>query len=406
MATIRKTRFVRNALRQRADAAALKNTASSSDTRAEHSWGAMQQTIHELRLQQIGLALQNDELRQTQAALDTARRQAENRLKESEQKLSLILENVDACIYLKDPQGRYLFVNRPVCELFAAPLQEIVGRNDKDFFDAATSAQLHENERPVFQNGETSRTVNVDFRLRDGRTLTFLSVILPLHNAAGEVVALCCISTDITERKQLQAAQLTLTVGAELATSRQRLRELVALNEATLEEERKHIAREVHDELGQVLTALRMDMSLMSMRYGALDPALTTEVHHMKTIVDRAIQGVRNVVTHLRPTALDMGLAPAIEWLCQEFSRINALPCKLDAPGNLTMDESRSVLIFRILPLPARRGTARLSAWSSPSTLAQPAPRHDPLAVGRRPRHRAQWAEAYFCAATGCGRCG
>jgi signal transduction histidine kinase len=154
---------------------------------------------------------------------------------------------------------------------------------------------------------------------------------------------------DITERKQLQEMQLERAVQDEIASSRQRLRELVALNEATLEEERKHIAREVHDELGQVLTALRMDLSLLDMRYGTLDPALGKDVLGMKTTVDRAILGVRNVATHLRPTALDMGLVPAIDWLCQEFVRLTGMPCQLDASNHLELDKTRAVVVFRIV---------------------------------------------------------
>jgi len=170
--------------------------------------------------------------------------------------------------------------------------------------------------------------------------------VTPLHLEDPGVVV---THTEITEYKLLQAAQLTRAVEDGLAATRQQLRELVALNEATREEERKHIAREVHDELGQVLTALRMDMSLLGMRHGPQDAALHAEVQSMKILVDRAILGVRNVATHLRPVALDMGLVPAIEWLCQEFARTNVLPCTLDAQGTLALDESRAVVIFRIV---------------------------------------------------------
>lgn len=473
-------------LRQRAEAMALENAAASPDASAQLCDEDMQQTIHALRVHQIELEMQNDELRRTQADLDmaqaryfdfydlapvgylclneddqilqanlttakllgltrsaligkkisrficpeeqdayylqrkqlfaseeplsfefrisqtkgppcwlhleailvpdvsgasvlrgvlsdvTTRRQAESSLKESEQKLSLILENVDAYIYLKDTQGCYLFANRSVRELFGASMEEIVGQGDVQFFDADTSARLDETDRPVLQHGQTSRTEDVNLRLRNGRTLTVLSVKIPLRNAAGEVVALCGVSTDITERKQLQAAQLALAVETGLATSRQQLRELVALNEATREKERKHIAREVHDELGQVLTALRMDMSLIGMRYGALDAALHTDVQAMKILVDSAIQGVRNVATHLRPTALDMGLVSAIEWLCQEFTRINHLPCKLDAQGDLALDDLRSVVIFRI----AQESLTNITRYAQASLVGVSLGRH------------------------------
>jgi signal transduction histidine kinase len=153
----------------------------------------------------------------------------------------------------------------------------------------------------------------------------------------------------ITQRRQLQAAQLALAHETGKASSRQQLRELVAINEATREEERKHIAREVHDELGQVLTALRMDISLLGMRFGAQDAGLQATVQGMKTLVDRAIQGVRNVATHLRPVALDIGLVPAIEWLCDEVTRTNGLRCTVDVQGSLEFDEMRTVVIFRIV---------------------------------------------------------
>ena len=136
----------------------------------------------------------------------------------------------------------------------------------------------------------------------------------------------------------------------DLAQSRQLLRELAAQNELMREQERKHIAREVHDELGQVLTALRMDMSLLDMQFGAREPALASHVKRMKKSVDRAIQAVRNVAANLRPTALDMGLVPAIEWLCSEFSELTSTPCVLEAPDvNLSLDEARNVVVFRIV---------------------------------------------------------
>lgn len=136
----------------------------------------------------------------------------------------------------------------------------------------------------------------------------------------------------------------------ELAESRQLLREMAAQNEITREREIKHIAREVHDELGQVLTALRMDMSLLDMQFGEREPAVTSHVKRMKKSVDRAILAVRNVAANLRPTALDMGLVPAIEWLCSEFTELTSIPCVLDAPdGTLSLDEARNVVVFRIV---------------------------------------------------------
>jgi signal transduction histidine kinase len=125
---------------------------------------------------------------------------------------------------------------------------------------------------------------------------------------------------------------------------------LVAQNEAARERERKHIAREVHDELGQILTALRMDTSFIAMRFGTLDPALNAKVLGMRALVDNAIQGVRNVASNLRPVALDMGLFLALDWLCKDFVTRTGIACVLDTKEQqVVLDEARSVVVFRIV---------------------------------------------------------
>jgi diguanylate cyclase (GGDEF)-like protein/PAS domain S-box-containing protein len=125
-------------------------------------------------------------------------------LQESERKYSDILESVDAYIYLKDTKGCYLFANRPVRELFGFPMEQIVGRSDEAFFDAATAAQLRINDNDVLQNGIALKTEETNFNLKDGKASTYLSVKIPLRNEAGKIYALCGISTDITERKQAE----------------------------------------------------------------------------------------------------------------------------------------------------------------------------------------------------------
>lgn len=127
--------------------------------------------------------------------------QRKEALKQSERKLSEILENVDAFIYLKDPQGRYLFANRAMRELFGVSVEGIVGKSDESFFGADTVAQLRRNDRLVFTEGKTLRTDETNLKLSDGRTITTLSVKIPLRHEAGDIYALCGISTDITERK-------------------------------------------------------------------------------------------------------------------------------------------------------------------------------------------------------------
>lgn len=146
---------------------------------------------------------------------------------------------------------------------------------------------------------------------------------------------------DVTERRKWEQA---------LAHSREQLRALVAQSEADREEERKHLAREIHDELGQVLTALRMDLSWLTMRFGALDPTLGPKVTEMKSLLDRAIRGARDAVANLRPSTLDMGLLSALENLCAEFALHSDISCRFETQEtNLALDEKRTVVAFRIV---------------------------------------------------------
>jgi PAS domain S-box-containing protein len=134
----------------------------------------------------------------------TARKLAEQALQKSEHILSKVLENVDAYIYLKDAQGRYLYANRKVCDLFGKALEAIVGESDEQFFDAQTVEQIQNNDRQVLLEGKTVKTEETNLVIKNGLPSTYLSVKLPIRNDAGEIYALCGISTEITERKLME----------------------------------------------------------------------------------------------------------------------------------------------------------------------------------------------------------
>lgn len=127
-------------------------------------------------------------------------------LKRSEQKFHDILENVEAYIYLKDTHSRYLFVNRAMRRLLGMDMEDIVGKTDEAISDATTAAQLRANDLRVLTEGITLRTDETIVSSTTNRTFTHISVKLPLRNEAGEIYALCGISTDITDRKLAEEA--------------------------------------------------------------------------------------------------------------------------------------------------------------------------------------------------------
>ena len=146
---------------------------------------------------------------------------------------------------------------------------------------------------------------------------------------------------DVTQRKRVESA---------LRDSEGQFRALASRRDKERELERKHIARELHDELGQFLTALRMRASLLRVRFGAGNPLLVESVAEMTLLVDRTLGVIRDVASALRPAALDMGVVSALEWLAQEFSKHSGIAC------NLQLDEDRVALqdeaataVFRIV---------------------------------------------------------
>lgn len=130
--------------------------------------------------------------------------QRERALRENERKLATILESVDADIYMKDRDGRYLFANRKVRERFGLAEEEIVGYADEKFFDAATAARMRAGDEQVLKEGQLLRTEETVLNRKDGSVATCLTVKLPLRDENGEIYALCGISTDITERKNME----------------------------------------------------------------------------------------------------------------------------------------------------------------------------------------------------------
>lgn len=250
-----------------------------------------------------------------------------------------VLEFAPDAFILSDIQGKIVHINAQAEQLFGYGRKELIGLTTKVLFPHHLHRD-HENIRNRYIQQPLGRMTGISLQClrKDGAEFPCDINLSSLETDRGRL--LMAVIRDISVHQQAEQA---------LSDSQQRLREMAAQNEATREKERKHIAREVHDELGQVLTALRMDISLLGMRYGTQNPALIDKLTSMKGLVDRAIQGVRNVAVNLRPAALDMGLVPAIEWLCSEFTGRTGVPCILKAQEeNISLDDTRSVVVFRI----------------------------------------------------------
>jgi PAS domain S-box-containing protein len=146
---------------------------------------------------------------------------------------------------------------------------------------------------------------------------------------------------DITDRKQTMEA---------LKRSQELLRELTAHQDRVKEDERKRIAREIHDELGQTLLALRIDVSMLDMRTGTSHPRLNQKVRDALNHIDATVKTIRTIINNLRPAVLDLGLTAAIEWQVAEFRRRSGITCDLlMSEREFYLDDTRATSLFRIL---------------------------------------------------------
>ncbi|WP_241018252.1 PAS domain S-box protein [Paraburkholderia sp. Tr-20389] len=168
-------------------------------------------------------------------------------------------------------------------------------------------------------------------------------------------------ATDVTARKHAMESltqhrdQLEIQIRErqrterELRDSREKLRQLSAHQESIREEERKQMAMTIHDELGQLLTAIKIDVSLLrlTLSQGA---EWSGKLAEMGELAERTIRIVRNVASHLRPAALNFGLVSALEWLVQDYSRHSTIICRFTLEGlEPSLNDDHATAVFRIV---------------------------------------------------------
>lgn len=250
------------------------------------------------------------ELKRAKDELACYSKDLERQVKERTRQISSILKYTPAVIYIKDQDGRYRLVNSRYEELFGIKNEEIQGKTDRDIFPGNVVEHIRASDERVFA-GMCSCQVEERIPQHDG-THTYLSVKFPLYDEEGGATGLCAILTDITELKRAQ----------------NQLRRLSAKIMAGQEQERAAIARELHDELGQVLTALRMDAVWLQKRLEDTDLQASARALTLCDLIDKTIDEVRAIALRLRPSVLDdLGLIPALEWYTTDLEKRSGIAC-------------------------------------------------------------------------------
>jgi PAS domain S-box-containing protein len=267
-------------------------------------------------------------------------------LKQHKRRLEGIIDTAIDGIITVDAQQTILLVNPAAALMFGYPVETLLGSSLNTLIPAR---HRHNHGQHVVEFGDTGITRRKMGDRFDDFYVTGLrsdESEFPIEASISSLIEngqryFTVIFRDITERKIAKE---------EIAHSHEQLRDLSTALQSIREEERKHIARELHDDLGQILAALRMDLSLLQ-RDVEISGKNQATLQSMDKLILTSITTLRRIATDLRPRALDEGgLYFALQTLQKDFSSRHGIDCELLADEDqLILDDARSTAIFRIV---------------------------------------------------------
>jgi PAS domain S-box-containing protein len=268
----------------------------------------------------------------------------EVRLASTEARLRGVLESaMDAIIAVDETQHVVLF-NAAAEQVFGWPREEAIGAPLASFIPTRFRSG---HEAHVRHFGET-RTLSR--RMGSSRVVTGLrrnGEEFPIDASISQVTEgghhfYTVILRDVTERVRAEQA---------LRESREEIREMSLAAHSVREQEKSRIARELHDELGQALTALKIDLGFVRQKWPAADDEIGRKLAAMQALIDSTVAATRRISSDLRPLMLDdLGLTAAIEWLVDNFRARSGIDCSLDiGEGDLELQDPYATAVFRVL---------------------------------------------------------
>jgi PAS domain S-box-containing protein len=245
-------------------------------------------------------------------------------LEDTEERYAAILESAMDAVIAIDESQRVILFNQAAEKMFGCARGEALGEPLDRFLPARFRHAHHGHVRAFGTAGATNRRMGHNTVLSalrgDGSEFPIEASISKSGPAGGHLYTV--ILRDITNRKSAEDA---------LRQSQGELRELSAQVLQAREDEKTHIARELHDELGQQLTALKMDLAWARERLPAAQPELADKLARMNATLDSTVAATRRISADLRPLMLDdLGLAEAAEWLVEDFAERSGIACEIE----------------------------------------------------------------------------
>jgi PAS domain S-box-containing protein len=270
-------------------------------------------------------------LKKAQEKLRSYSKDLERQVWERTVEISNILKYTPSVVSLKDSEGRYLLANSRFEELFGVDAGSIRGKTDGEIFPPQIADRLGVHDREVISS---RASFSVEETIPQEEEMhTYLSVKFPLFDERGGVNGVGSVSTDVTALKQAQ----------------EKLRQLSNRIVDSQEKERAAISRELHDELGQILLALKMDAVWLHKRLERVDDQAAHRALAMCDMIDATIDDVRGIVMRLRPSVLDdLGLIAALEWVTDDFEKRTGISCTFKHSGVPKIGDGAATATYRI----------------------------------------------------------
>lgn len=269
----------------------------------------------------------------------TKRRMAETELRQQKNLMWQVIDMDPSMIFVRSMTGEFILANQPVADFYGLPIKELIGSNHAEL-DRQTHWDFLTSDRDVIERmRELSSADHVT--MRDGSRRWYQTIKRPLPQDDGSINILG-IAMDITELKQSET---------RLAASYSELQRLSLHLENVRAEERAQIGRNLHDEMGAILAALKMRVAWLASKLPQELPKLKAEADHICDLVSDGVMAMRQTVAELRPNLLDdVGLLEAVGDYAKRFQRDTEIECTLVLPNReFPLDESQSVTIFRII---------------------------------------------------------
>jgi PAS domain S-box-containing protein len=269
-----------------------------------------------------------------------ALRKAEQKVQEVNMELSQIFDTAADGMRVIDLDFNTLRANRTFLDMAGIDDKEIEGRKCYDLFSGDT---CHTASCPLkrIRNGEERIEYDAIKVREDGVEIPCIVTATPFRNRRGELVGIVEDFKDISDRKRTEG---------ELQRSHEQLRLAASHLEMAREEERRVMAREIHDELGQALTGLKMDVHWLSGRLAEMKDGIPEKIREMDRQLDQTVHTVRRLSAELRPCLLDdLGLSAALEWYADTVRDRLGIPVDIiSIPEDIAVNEECSTNVYRI----------------------------------------------------------